>query len=344
MTWMGCLLCLNFTLPASAQFPTEEASALPFEVTVAFDYGGDIYVADFFGDPVNITNSNTYDMLPVWSPDGAQIAFLSSSSHRTWNESRLHVMMLATGEIRPRSEVEFTSETTLTWSPDGRYIAATLGTIVIVNVETGKDWKLPVDCGTCSVNWLPDRSGLLFESGGEIFRIDLDGENLQQITHSPPNAYRPAPSPISNDVVFASSYEDSPGLYNVSLDDLAIHQVAGLSGYEIFSHYWSPDGRYIAFGVVPAYGSNVIVPGGSDVYVVNKEGTDMRVVTGDGNDRLLGWANDSQHVIYYEGEPGGAGGSYVAVNISDSIQIRLSGEIMDEMCSYGNCRNVAIRP
>lgn len=323
---------------------TAQAEDLPFEVTTAFDNGGDIYVTDFQSEPVSITNSDTYEMLPAWSPDGTQIAFLSSDSYRTWNEARLNVITLSTSEARPLSEVEFSSEATLTWSPDGQYIAATLGTIVVVDVESGDNWRLPVDCGTCSVNWLPDGSGLLFESGGEIFRIDLNGENLQQITPSPPNAYRPALSPLSSDVVFTSSYEDVPGLYNVSLDDLAINQIAGLSGYEIFPHYWSPDGQYIAFGVTPAYGSNVIVPSGGDVYAVNKDGTDMRVVTGDGTDSLLGWANDSQHVIYYTGEPGGAGGSYFAVNIFDSTQTRLSGEFMDEMCSYSNCHNFTIRP
>ncbi len=330
--------------PTSGQPPTEEASALPFEVAVAFDSGGDIYITDFSSDPVSVTNSATYDMLPAWSPDGTQIAFLSSDSYRTWNESHLNVITLATGEVRSLSELTFSSETTLTWSPDGQYIAATLGTIFIVNVETGDNWRLPVDCGTCSVNWLADSSGLIFESKGEIFRIDVDGEHLQQITHSPPNAYRPALSPVSDKVVFASSYEGIPGLYSVGLDKLEINRVVDLSGYNVIPHYWSPDGQFIAFGVSPAYGSDVIVPGGGDVYVINKDGTDMRVVTGGGSDSLVGWTDDSQHVIYYEGEPSSAGGAYFAVNISDLTQIRLSGEIMERMCSYSNCHNFTIRP
>lgn len=347
--WMiVVLICLSIILPLSAkslppqlyQPPTDEAVDLAVEVTVAFDHGGDIYITDFSGDPTPITNNDTYKMIPAWSPDGMQLAFLSSASYRTANNKAfLHIIDLATGVVRQLSEQAFTSETTLIWSPDGRYIAATLGTIFIVNVETGEDWKLPVDCGTCSVNWLLDSSGLIFESRGEIFRIDIDGENLLQITHSPPNAYRPALSPDSDDVLFAAS-----GLYNVSLYDLAINQVAGLSGHEIFPHYWSPDGQAIAFGVAPAYSSDVVVPGGGDVYVINKDGTDMRVVTGTGNDGLIGWTNDSGHVIYYEGEPGSAGGSFFVVNVSDLTRTRLSGEIMDRMCSYGNCRNIAIRP
>ncbi len=329
---------------SSGQRFTEETADLPFEITVTFDHGGDIYITDFSDDPISITHTDTYEMIPAWSPDGTQIAFLSSDSYRTWNESRLIVITLATGELRPLSDVMFSSETTLTWSPNGRYIAATLGTIFIVDIESGEASRLPIDCGTCSVNWLPDSSGLIFSSGGELFSIDLDGNILQQLTSSPPNASRPALSPVSNEVLFASSYEGVPGLYSVNLEDLTINQVVALPGYEWFPHLWSPNGQYIAIGVFPAFRSEVDVPGGADVFITNSDGTGMQAITGDGLDSLIGWANDNQHVIYYEGEPGGAGGSYFAVNIFDGTYIRLSGEIMDRMCSYANCRNFTIRP
>ena len=66
---LACLsLIFLFTVPGQAS------------LSIAFDYSGDIYVADFFGDLVNITHSDTYEMHPVWSPDGTQIAFLSSDS------------------------------------------------------------------------------------------------------------------------------------------------------------------------------------------------------------------------------------------------------------------------
>jgi Tol biopolymer transport system component len=320
------------------------ADDLQIEITVAFDYGGDIYITDFSGDPVSITSSDTYEMIPAWSPDGTQIAFLSSESRRTWGESRLHIMTLESGETRQLSELTFSPEATLTWSSDGRYIAATLGTIFIVDAESGEDGRLPVDCGACSVNWLPDSSGLIFEAGGELFSIDLDGNKLQQLTNSPPNAYRPALSPVSNVVLFASRYEGVPGLYSVNLNDLMIDQVVALSGYEWFPHLWSPDGQYIAIGLFPAFRSDVDVPGGADVYIVNADGTDMRVVTGDGLDSLIGWANDSQHVIYHEGELSGAGGAYFAVNIVDGTKTRLSNTTMDRLCFNWNCRNFVVRP
>jgi TolB protein len=320
------------------------ADDLQIEITVAFEYGGDIYITDFSGDPVSITSSDTHEMIPAWSPDGTQIAFLSSESYRNWDEYRLSVITLATGELRPLSELVFSSETTLTWSPEGRYIAATLGTIFIVDVESGEASHLPVDCGTCSVNWLPDSSGLTFSSGGALFSIDLDGDNLQQLTSSPLNASRPALSPVSNEVLFGSSYEGVPGLYSVNLEDLTINQVAALLGYEWFPHLWSPDGQYIAIGVFPAFRSEVEVPGSADVFITNSDGTGMQATTGDGLDSLIGWANDSQHILYYEGEPGSAGGTYFAVNITDSTKIRLSNATMDRMCSYGNCRNFVVRP
>ncbi|NJO82942.1 MAG: hypothetical protein HC828_09050 [Blastochloris sp.] len=293
---------------------------LQIEITVAFDYGGDIYITDFSGDPVSITSSDTYEMIPAWSPDGTQIAFLSSESYRTWNESYLYVITLDTGEIRQLNEQVFTSETTLTWSPDGNYIAATLGTIFIVDIQTGENWQLPVYCGACPVNWLPDSLGLIFRSSGRLLSIDLDGDNLKQITDAPPSAERSTLSPTSNVVLLASSYEGVPGLYSVNLENLTINLIVALSGYDWFPHLWSPDGQYIAIGLFPAFRSDVDVPGGADVYIVNADGTDMRVVTGDGLDSLIGWANDSQHILYYEGEPGSAGGTFFAVSITDRHQ------------------------
>lgn len=301
-------------------------------------------MTDFLDNPVNITSSDTYEMLPVWSSDGLQIAFLSSSSYTTWNKSRLYVMTLTTGDVRILSDLEFTSETTLTWSPNGRYIAAALDIIYIVDVENRNNWNLSVNCGSCSVNWLSDSSGLIIESLAELFRIDLDGKNREQIISAPPNAYRPELSPASNNVVFASDYDGISGLYNVNLDNLAITRIVGMPSYDIMGHEWSPDGHHLAFTVIPSYGSDITVPGGGDVYVVNSDGTDKRVLTGENSDGLIGWTNDSQHIFYYGGEIGSAGGSYYAVNITDLTQTLLSSEEMDEMCSYSNCRNFAMRP
>ncbi|MBC8171777.1 MAG: PD40 domain-containing protein [Anaerolineae bacterium] len=119
-----------------------------------------------------------------------------------------------------------------------------------------------------------------------------------------------------NEMVFVSDDESVLGLYNPNLDDFVVNRVVEQSGYDAFRHHWSPDGRYIAFSISQAYGSDVVVPGGGDVYVIKKVGIDMRVLTDVGNDGLVGWANDSQYVIYYKGEPGGAGGSYFALDMS----------------------------
>lgn len=78
--------------------------------------------------------------------------------------------------------------------------------------------------------------------------------------------------------------------------------------------------------------------------MVREDGSELQVVSGEGIDSLVAWANDSQHIIYYEGEPDDAGGSYVAVNIPDGAKIRLSNSTMDSMCSYGNCQHFSVRP
>lgn len=336
------LLLLLIVFPA-------QAHDVQVEVTVAFAYAGDIYITDFSDDPINITNSDSYEIIPAWSPDGEEIAFLATDFYQEQGEAqlKLHVMTLKTGKIRQLAEeLDFTSEATLTWSPDGRHIAATLAGIFILDAQSGEHRSLPIECSLCSLNWLADSTGFVFQSLGEIYRIDADGQNFQQITSAPPNTDYPALQPLSNNMAFISGDENFLGIYTLNLDDMAINQVIDVSDYAVYPHYWSPDGQQIAFGVVSVDPDdpNHTVPGGSDVYVINADGTDMRSVTGEGVDGLIGWANDSQHVLYYAGEPGSAGGSYMAVNIFDNTQTLLSGAVMDEMCSYSNCSRMVIRP
>lgn len=339
----ACTL-LSLAFSATQAQATIEAAETTVDVQAAFDYGGDIYVTNFSGDPINLTESETHEMMPAWSHDGAQLAFLHFGLYSTWDGALLHILTLETNEVRRVSDFTLTSETELTWSPDEQYIAATSGTLIIIDVETGEARSIAETCGSCSVNWLADSSGLIFETRGEIFSIDRDGENLQQITHAPPNASQPNLYALSNDLIFVSSDNDAFWLYSINLPDATRHQIVDLSGYDLSLHYWSPDGQHIALGVFAGYGSTVDVPGGGDVYVVDEDGTNLRAVTGEGGDSLIGWANDSEHVIYYQSNPGGATGSYFAVNIFDGTQTRLSNDTMDTMCSYSNCRNFSVRP
>src|SRR5205814_10095231 len=71
------------------------------------------------GTPVEFTRGPTRDSAPRWSPDGAQLAFLSD---RAGGERQLYVMSVRGGEPRQLTSLAAHAGTG-SWSPDGRKIA-----------------------------------------------------------------------------------------------------------------------------------------------------------------------------------------------------------------------------
>jgi Tol biopolymer transport system component len=144
--------------------------------------------------------------------------------------------------------------------------------------------------------------------------------------------------------VYLWADEDRPGLHRVNIDGGAAAIVAEMPGYTMFRPQWSPDGQMIAFSVWGESGSDVDVPGGSDVYVVDRDGANLRSMSGDARDGLVGWTPDGTRILYWAGEPGGASGAFYMVDVSDGTSSLLSGPELNTMCSYNNCSHISIRP
>jgi Tol biopolymer transport system component len=333
---------------ANAATAVSSEAAPGIEITIAFAYGGEIYLTDFAADPINLTHSVGYETNPTWSPDGQSLAFLAGESEAETGDLHVTVLDLATGKIRQLNDVPFTTETKLAWSPDGAHIATTAGTIFMMDAATGAARSLVSDCGSCNLNWLPDSSGLIFQNLDELYRIDTAGEQLQPImpVSDPISAFEPILAPVTGEVVFISTVGDKSGLFAIDLDDTPIQPrlLFDNSRYFSYPYAWSPDGQYVAFNLSANDPADTSLAGGSNLYVINRDGTDMRLMSGDAIDALVGWSNDSQHILYYAGVPGDADGSYYAVNIHDGAQTRLSGDNLDLMCAYSGCRSIVVRP
>src|SRR5437764_1155186 len=67
------------------------------------------------GDPVQLTFGEHRNSTPRWSPDGLNIAFLSTRS----GKANLYAMRAAGGEAWPLTKYDKTDISTLRWSPDG---------------------------------------------------------------------------------------------------------------------------------------------------------------------------------------------------------------------------------
>jgi len=117
------------------------------------------------GAATRLTDASRDDWNPAWSPDGAQLAFLSD---RTGSD-RVHLIAAAGGEARRLSSEPGTGamEEQPAWSPDGRAVAfVRMGggraAITIVDVASGATRTLTPDGDADhGFAWSPDGQAMI---------------------------------------------------------------------------------------------------------------------------------------------------------------------------------------
>lgn len=95
-----------------------DARISPDGTEIAFCYKGDIYkVSVAGGQAVRLTTRDSYECVPIWSPDGKQLAFASDR----YGNFDIFVMSSAGGPAT-RLTVNSAAETPSAFTPDGKYI------------------------------------------------------------------------------------------------------------------------------------------------------------------------------------------------------------------------------
>jgi TolB protein len=171
---------------------------------------GDIYIMNAAGgELVNVTNSPYEDGFPAWSPDGTELVFTSTRFDQPGNVPNTDVYRIGrdgTGERRLTTDPA--EDLTPTWSPDGELIAfvttrdgnheiytmapdgsrlafSSLRTptrsIVIADRAGGGATSL-IAGNTAS--WSGDGSELVYDAGGDIWRIAASGGEPVNLTAS----------------------------------------------------------------------------------------------------------------------------------------------------------------
>ena len=158
----------------------------------------DIYVVDL-KKKVNrqLTFGGRKDRWPAWSPNGEWIAFGSERA----GSSDLYRM-----DVKGENVKQLTNQGGCRgpdWSPDSKWIAFSSETSLFVMDAGGKRLReiaLATRFSECT--WAPDGKRIAFESfapngKSEIFIVDVNGENLRQLTKSDLRAliYHPVWSP-----------------------------------------------------------------------------------------------------------------------------------------------------
>ena len=93
--------------------------------------------------------------------------------------------------------------------------------------------------------------GLLRPGELEIYIMDADGSNQQQLTQLGGANFAPYWHPSGEKIVFSSNHHDPDGrdfdIYMINLDGSGLTRITHSEGFDGFPVF-SPDGRYLVFG------------------------------------------------------------------------------------------------
>lgn len=255
----------------------------------------------------------------AWSPDGRQIAFISSGELHVVNADGSGVRRLRAKPIDGR----------IAWSPDGRRIAFTGAgggsvRIFILGVGGGAPKVL-----TSSVpapvlpSWSPTGSRIAFTSAntnfGHIYTVRADGTDLRRLTAGRGESF-PWWSPDGRLILF-QPYICPGGTcgYGISVMDAdGTHQrllahLPGAPGGGGLHASWSPDSRRIAFLRLREHGVD------SDILVVGVQDRRLRRVATDSRSfSPPAWSPDGRRIAYASGY--GSGTSITVMNADGSVK------------------------
>jgi dipeptidyl aminopeptidase/acylaminoacyl peptidase len=199
-----------------------------------------------------LTRGPGKDNTPRWSPDGKQLAFLSSRS----GKPAVHVLQRSGGEAAPVGDLPG-AVSEIRWTPDARAL------LVSSSLTVDPDWrgerangrKVPQRKVQPQVAWrLPyknDGSGFTLGQEIHLFRLDPVTGDHTQLTDGAFNVMAFDPSPNGKHIAYTRTEEGRfahrTGLW-VCGDYGDAARRFGQQFATVMSPKWSPDGRWIAFG------------------------------------------------------------------------------------------------
>jgi Tol biopolymer transport system component len=140
-----------------------------------------------------------------------------------------------------------------------------------------------------------DRSGLIAFSSGkqgdyDIWMLNLDNDQLVQLTHGQYWNDKPKWSPDAQWIVYVSNVKGTPNIYKVSPDGRQTVPLVEDDRWNDFPAF-SPDGSKLG------YVSNI--SGNNDLWIANVDGSNPRQLTSyDGDDTSFAWLPDGQSVLF----------------------------------------------
>ena len=222
----------------------------------------ELYIIDTNGKNLrNLTNHPAVNFSATWAPDGRSFAFASNRDGnfeiyiKTFNEAQVRRLT-----NHPEDDLDpVWSAFATAWSPDGNWIA-------FVSLRT---------------------------EGYHIYKIDINGKNLQRLTNKGDN-HNPAWSPDGQSIAFNSYRNNSLALYVMDADGKNLRQIKNPlhdgGGPPPRFPAWSPDGKQIAC---------TVSSDGIGVYIMDTDGQNARRVSPPGTwSYNPAWSPDGKWITY----------------------------------------------
>lgn len=202
---------------------------------------------------------------PAFSPDGKMVAYVSNKGADYFSLSSVYLTNL---ETRSTRKLDIQARSTLSFSPDGRYLYYS---------------KL-------------SRKNGFWAKLYDLYRYDLVEDEEEKLT-SGLRAWNPNLSPDGKKLVFARGTD---GTVNVTISDADgknMRQVTRFAnGEQVFTPRWSPDGTTIVFGYAPGDKQSVAT--------IRGDGSDFRIVVTGADARNPVFSADGRSIIYSSAESG----------------------------------------
>ncbi len=250
-----------------------------------------------------LSGKNSYSSAR-WSPQGDRIAYLSAEGGST----QIYIRWMDTGQTALISDLR-KSPSSLTWSPDGQFIAFTMSVeadktkIIKKRAQPkGAKWSKPaivID----SVRYQRDGRGIVPNAFSQVFVVPANGGSERQLTtgkyqHNGPLSW----SNDSKSIMFATNRNPDWERQTIESDVFTINlmgeltQITDEPGAE-FAPTYSPNGKKIAYLKTA---NNPVSYNRTTLVVMDSDGEDPKVLTDslDQNIDVFDWAGNSQSLYF----------------------------------------------
>ncbi|MFN2176114.1 MAG: protein kinase domain-containing protein [Anaerolineales bacterium] len=240
----------------------------------------------------NLMPKNQVEVPTVITPVDAAQAGLAVSSTETIgspNPSQTNILT-ATLLLEDESTPEF--DEIKTEEGNGSDLGADSTETDLTQLATPGLVQTPLGGGIGQIAFASDQSGSV-----QIYILDIDNRDIEQITNIPGGACQPDWSPAKDQLVFISpcniNKEAYPGsaLFTINLDGTNLTPIPTVPGGD-FDPAWSPDGTEIAF-------TSLRENGQSQIYVYNlDDGLARNLSDSYSVDRQPAWSPEGEKIVF----------------------------------------------